>query len=262
MLPAAVERALKRLQADVDRETSYARRVELARASFARQNKAEDKVFRVVRSTLGAMCAGARRCMYCEDSAADEVEHHHPKNLYPDLVFVWSNYLYACGPCNGPKNNQFAVVGGNGKIVDVTRKKGAPVRQPAAGKTALIHPRSENPLDLIMLDIRGDTFLFVPSGEEGSLEDRRARYTIEVLRLNKRDYLPKARREAYYSYRARLSEYTARRDAGASEAESRSMIDAILRMQHPTVLHEMRRQRALIPELRKLIRRAPEALEW
>ena len=33
------------------------------------------------------MCAGAKRCMYCEDSAADEVEHHLPKNLYPEFVF-------------------------------------------------------------------------------------------------------------------------------------------------------------------------------
>ena len=47
--------------------------------------------------------------MYCEDSVGDEVEHHRPKNLYPDHTFLWDNYLYACGPCNGPKNNRFAV---------------------------------------------------------------------------------------------------------------------------------------------------------
>ena len=48
--------------------------------------------------------------MYCEDSVADEVEHFRPKDLYPDVVFAWRNYLYACGQCNGGKNNRFSIV--------------------------------------------------------------------------------------------------------------------------------------------------------
>jgi hypothetical protein len=35
----------------------------------------------------------------------DEAEHINPKDLYLERVFDWANYLYACGPCNGPKSN-------------------------------------------------------------------------------------------------------------------------------------------------------------
>lgn len=40
-----------------------------------------------------------------------------PKNMYPEKVFVWSNYLFSCGLCNGPKNNQFAVFDNTGNVV-------------------------------------------------------------------------------------------------------------------------------------------------
>jgi hypothetical protein len=200
--------------------------------------------------------------MYCEDSAADEVEHHRPKNLYPEHVFVWQNYLYACGPCNGPKKNQYAVFVADGSIVDVTRGYHQPVSPPVAGEPLLLHPRVENPLDYMMLDIQGDTFLFVPAADPQSREFERAKYTIELLRLNGRDHLPVARREAYGSYRARLVEYIHRRDAGANASALNLLIDALRRLQHPTVWSEMRRQHDLIPELTHLFASAPEALNW
>lgn len=221
-----------------------------------------NKAFRRVRSTLTSMCAGAKRCMYCEDSAADEVEHHRPKDLYPEHVFDWENYLYACGPCNGPKNNRFAVFASDGSLVDVTRKRNQPVRPPVKGNPVLLHPRIENPLEYMMLDILGDTFLFVPTAAAQSREFERAAYTIQLLRLNQRDYLPVARREAYRSYKSRLADYVHMRDAGASSSTLGLMIDAIRRMQHPTVWSEMSRQSNLIPELTHLFAPAPEALTW
>ena len=69
--------------------------------------------FRKVRESLTRMCSGAQRCVYCEDSVGDEVEHIEPKDLYPCLVFLWTNYVYACGRCNGGKSNKFAVVSGD-----------------------------------------------------------------------------------------------------------------------------------------------------
>src|SRR2546426_12783509 len=108
-LPAHAKQALQRYQAEVDAESGYERRVEIADAKFKTYNRKSNSAFEQIKDTLDAMCSGARRCMYCEDSAADEIEHHRPKNLYPELAFAWENYLYACGPCNGPKNNRFAV---------------------------------------------------------------------------------------------------------------------------------------------------------
>ena len=192
--------------------------------------------------------------MYCEDSAADEVEHHRPKDLYPEHVFVWENYLYVCGPCNGPKNNRFAVIAADGSIVDVSRKRnqpgflpGAPaaLKPPAAGDPVLLHPRVEDALDYMMLDILGDTFLFVPTAASPSRKFDRATYTIELLRLNHRDYLQAARRGAYGNYQARLFEYVHRREAGAGALELRRMISVIRDEEHPTVWSEMRRQNHL-----------------
>jgi uncharacterized protein (TIGR02646 family) len=253
---------LKRLQNAVDQATDYAKRVTAAKASFSNQNKTTNKTFKVVRETLTKMCSGARRCGYCEDSVADEVEHIKPKDLYPEVVFVWENYLYSCGPCNGPKNNQFAVLNdATGELIDVTRKTGMPVKPPEKGNPALINPREENPFDFIELDLLG-TFYFLPIAKEGSKQFIRADYTIKVLRLNDRDYLQVARGEAFSSYRARLTEYIKSRDEGGSEKELKALIDALKRMQHPTVWQEMKRQSDLIPELRKLFKQAPESLDW
>src|SRR5690242_775517 len=88
---------LAQYQRAIDDEPDYTKRVELADARFKQYNRRENPTFAEVRRTLDEMCSGACRCMYCEDSAADEVEHHRPKNLYPDRVFLWENYLYACG---------------------------------------------------------------------------------------------------------------------------------------------------------------------
>jgi len=68
--------------------------------------------------------------MYCEDSAAVEVEHHHPKAHYPELAFAWENYLYACGPCNRPKNSKFAIFSQTGKPVLIFRKAKDPFKPP------------------------------------------------------------------------------------------------------------------------------------
>ena len=90
-----------------------------------------------------------RICAYCsqELNRGDwgDVEHFRPKDLYPEFVFVWSNYFYACGPCNGPKNNQFSVIDGSSQLVDITRPRGGAIVAPARGDMALIDPRRENP---------------------------------------------------------------------------------------------------------------------
>ena len=111
-LPNACRSGLDSYQAHVDAGSTYEDRVKRAKAHFGAKNRSDDLVFKVVRGVLDAMCRGPRRCMYCEDAPADEVEHFKPKDLHPELAFAWSNYLYACGLCNGPKNNRFAVIAG------------------------------------------------------------------------------------------------------------------------------------------------------
>ena len=262
VLPPQAASTLQTYENEILRQPDYPTRVALAKAKFKQRNTSSNATFREIRDTLGEMCSGARRCMYCEDSMADEVEHHRPKDLYPEQVFAWLNYLYACGPCNSPKQNKFAVIDARGRRIDVARKKGDPVVPPMAGRTALLDPRVDDPLDFLMLDIAGDTFLFVAVPGLPPVETLRAEYTVELLRLNNRDPMPRARREAFDSYRARLVEYSSKAAAGASQVELRTLVEALRRMQHPTVWQEMKRQRSLVPKLNALFLRTPEALTW
>ena len=243
----------------MDSELTYGERVERGKALFESYNRKENRVFRVVRERLAAMCAGAKRCGYCEDSVGDEVDHIRPKDLYPEAVFVWENYLLACGPCNGGKNNRFSVIRG-GRLINVTRGRNDPVRRPQSGSPAPINPRREDPLAFLDLEIV-DTFMFLPRSDVPDGDKMRARHTIDVLDLN-RDVLLAARNEAYATYRARLHEYRGKRDNGASTDVLGRLRRGIKASAHPTVWREMQRQQPLIDELRTLFRDVPEALEW
>ena len=120
----------------------------------------------------------------------------------------------ACGQCNRGKSSRFSVVVCGG-LVDVTRRRNDPVLRPREGPPALIVPRDEDPLAFVDLEIV-DTFMFLPRQDLQGVNEERAEYSIEVLKLN-RDVLLEARREAYGTYRARLVEYRVHRDGGASE---------------------------------------------
>jgi uncharacterized protein (TIGR02646 family) len=259
-LPAEALAELEQLQHGIDAIAEYADRVAAAKVRFKNRNTATDPLFQVVRDALAAMCQGPRRCGYCEDSAADEVEHVRPKDLYPEVVFAWTNYLYACGPCNGPKNNRFAVFShSSAQCVDVTRKPRAPVIPPEPGDMVLIDPRTENPLDWMELDLL-DTFHFVPTEPPGSTAYKRAQYTIDVLRLNTREYLVEARRAAYGNYFRLAADYVKTRDSGDAEAALADFNAGLRGMSHRTVWQEMQRQQQTIPRLRNLLGSAPELL--
>ncbi len=253
---------LQRWQKEIDDLPAYADRVAAGKTKFSSRNRNDNATFRHVKEVLTRMCQGARRCGYCEDSVADEVEHIRPKDLYPEAVFSWDNYLYACGPCNGPKNNKFAVIAGQPEVlVDVTRADGAPVAAPQAGAMALIDPRTEDPLHFLFLDLL-NTFAFTPCIGLTEIEALRAGYTIEVLRLNARDYLVEARRTAFGNYRARLVEYAGEKQTGASQPDLDRRRDELLKVGHQTVWREMQRQHSLYPLLATLFAAAPEALHW
>ena len=258
-LPKSVAAELKKYQASVDSHPDYPGRVEAAKAQFKARNRPGNATFRAVRQTLNEMCHGSRRCMYCEDAPADEVEHFKPKDLYPDVAFAWDNYLYAWGLCNEPKNNQFSIIART-RLHDVTRRPGDPVVPPRKGRPALIDPRRENPLDFLMLDII-DTFEFVIISRPGSIAYERADYTRNVFRLNDRDYLIESRRTAFGSYCSLLRWYGDEVRAG-DRGKADRVRDYILGSSHATVWAEMKRQRGRIAELGSLFDRAPDALGW
>jgi len=261
-LPPETQSGLDKLQKQINKLKKYEQRVAEAKKLFAKRNKANDKIFKFVRAMLEEMCSGPRRCAYCEDSEADEVEHVKPKDLYPEVVFVWGNYVYACGHCNRLKSNQFAVFSRNtGKLVVVTRKAGDPIVPPELGDPVMINPRREDPLDFMQPDLLG-TFEFGPYSKAKSEEQERGDYTIKLLRLNKRKILPELRQIAYEAFVDKLERYIKKRDGGASRAEPDRIIRFLQRMNHQAVWQEIKRRYKVIPELKALFDQAPEALDW
>lgn len=261
-LPQTTARRLQAFQREIDEIFDYAQRVSIAAAKFKSRNTDRNATFRVVRETLTEMCFGAQRCCYCEDSAATQIDHHRPKSLYPDLVFVWENYVYACSGCNMPKQDRYAIFAQQtGDLLSVARSTKAPVVPPETGEVALIDPRRENPLDFMRLDIR-DTFRFMPYGLPESRTYQRAKYTIEVLQLNRRDYLPLARRQAYNGYVSHLHHYMRLRDQDVTPLRLQEIVQSIQNEKHPTVWFEMKRQYQRIPFLQEVFEAIPEALQW
>jgi len=245
------------LRGQVDAAGDYGQQVSQAKR---RWDAKPARVFATVREKLTEMCSGVRRCCYCEDSLADEVEHIRPKDLDPEVAFHWENYVFACGPCNGPKNNQFAVLDATGQRITVTRKRRAPVAPPTPGDPALINPREEDAELLLELDLV-DTFQFVPRPGLSGRELERANYTYEMLFRDREDMML-ARVAAYRDYLAHLRGYSKRRDEGASANELRLLREDLLPRQHPSVWRAMQRQPDRRPELAQAFIEAPEALDW
>jgi uncharacterized protein (TIGR02646 family) len=71
------------------------------------------------------------KCAYCEQVAAKDIEHFHPKASHPDRMFQWTNFLRGCKNCNNAKRDRF------------------PLRD---GQPLLIDPCSEEPLDFFLWD--------------------------------------------------------------------------------------------------------------
>ncbi|RYZ36812.1 MAG: hypothetical protein EOO71_30400 [Myxococcaceae bacterium] len=261
-LPEPAHSRLVEYQGEIDSLPDYEARVERAKTRFGGLNRKGEPTFDSVKATLSKMCVGVQRCAYCEDSLADEVEHIRPKALYPDWVFAWMNYLYACGPCNGPKNSHFAVFAqGTGTLTNVGRRRGDPVTPPVAGHPVLLDPRMDDPTAFMRLDLV-DTFFFTASAAPGTVDHQRAKYTIDLLGLNRREALPRTRRAAYQDYRAHLSQYVNERNQGNEPEHLLRLADEIRTRQHATVWLEMKRQHLLIPTLKRLFEAAPEALGW
>jgi hypothetical protein len=260
-LTSALSAGLAKYQSVVNLQQTYALQISVGIKNYGAYNKPNNPIFGPIRQLLSDMCNGPVRCMYCEDSVADEIEHFWPKSVWPDYVFVWDNYLYACGPCNGAKLNAFTIFDPGSPSTRYVVPKGG--KKPTAPppphwNPMLIDPRSENPLNFMMLDLMG-TFNFVPIGV-----NERADFTIKTLGLNARRSLVKARESAFLAYRALLHEYGVRKANGASAAVLKQLMQGIMSLPHRTVWEEMKRQRiyAQHTQLNQLFAGATEALNW
>lgn len=229
------------------------------------------------------MCVGVEICNYCENNEATDVEHVYPKSFFPERAFKWENYLLACKTCNsGYKLDKFAVFSptGSDTSVDLTRSTA-----PTTDDSVMIDPRTEDPLQFFWLDIQSKTFVLDPHLSLNPHDKHRAEYTLKLLGLNDRDTLVAARKTAAKYYLDRLERYVKARDAATIEeletvVQDPDFIDKAQLLEtekqricqqiivdiqtyaHPTVWHELKRQRDDLPKTNSLLSRASEALTW
>ena len=51
-------------------------------------------------------------CGYCEEAAAlGGVDHFRPKSRFPEMVYSWSNWVFACSKCNSTKQDKWPACG-------------------------------------------------------------------------------------------------------------------------------------------------------
>ncbi len=68
-----------------------------------------DSHWRLFRADLERVFFGI--CAYCEESTRGEVDHFRPKSRFPNLVYTWANWLFACHDCNRAKSDRWPATG-------------------------------------------------------------------------------------------------------------------------------------------------------
>ncbi|MGB1207315.1 MAG: retron system putative HNH endonuclease [Chitinophagales bacterium] len=98
------------------------------------------------------------KCAYCESHITHidygDIEHFRPKSKFSKLCFEWSNFLLACGVCNGAahKGNKF------------------PEKD---GQAMFVNPVEEEPNDLFKFeyDVKTGTANVLPKNDRGKVTE-------------------------------------------------------------------------------------------
>jgi hypothetical protein len=131
---------------------------------------------------------------------------------------------------------------------------------PQAGAGALINPRREDPLTFLTLDL-GTGRLVERDPDPSTTRARRARYTIDTLKLN-RAPLPERRLDAYDTKKSNLSRYVEDQTTSPRNPMTPARAQELLLGEHRLVWAEMKSNLLLDEELAVLFELAPEALGW
>jgi uncharacterized protein (TIGR02646 family) len=193
---------LSNLQASIDTLPTFKEKADKAQSLWGTKGNAAGKnAFVEIKDILTSMCIYVEVCNYCEQSEANDIEHIHPKSFFPHVTFVWDNYLLACKQCNsGLKLDKCFVMDNEGNLITTERGE-----EPLYKVIAFINPRSEDPNDFMYLNM--ETYKFDVFPWVIGKKRNQALSTIEILQLNERATLIKARKSAkghYYNQLERL----------------------------------------------------------
>ena len=72
-------------------------------------NRPNDDYWRRFKPDLEAAFSGL--CAYCENGTKGQIDHFRPKSRWPELVYHWSNWLFACSDCNNGKSDKWPICG-------------------------------------------------------------------------------------------------------------------------------------------------------
>lgn len=119
--PSPISVVLMRRQEALDADTT---RVQTSWKSFTRL-----KTYAALRSTLAEPLGTRRRCAFCSDSRAADIEHFWPKSTYPERTYRFENLLLVCPECNRAKLHRFPI--------------------DASGLPLLVNPSADDPWDVL-----------------------------------------------------------------------------------------------------------------
>ncbi len=211
-------------------------------------------------STLGC------RCTYCEVDQVADIDHLRPKSLWPQLTWCWENLVPACAYCNSRKKQaRDAVLDAacDSGFREITRRKGGAVVPPPDGPTAWWSPQRRDPQQGFTLELVDDIERgrIYPRARAPSADHARARWTIDVLELN-RAHLWRARRSSFEDYLRWLQEVVRAIGSNDPQRLARLRRELVEDKGPPFVWREMKLQRERLPELDDLLRAAPDVLTW
>ena len=72
-------------------------------------SRPNDTYWRRFKTDLDAAFSGL--CAYCENETGGQIDHFRPKSRWPELVYCWSNWLFACPECNHGKRDKWPICG-------------------------------------------------------------------------------------------------------------------------------------------------------
>ena len=278
------------MQEEINSQANF--REKVVRADLKWKTKqsttAAKATFAEIKSKLVKMCSGTEICVYCEHNEATDIEHIFPKRLYPNKCFFWGNYVLVCGKCNTHfKKEIFKIFNPSESetLQDVTPKRNE-YTESENEDAVFINQRIDDPMEYLEIDFLGKTFYYIERQAPGTRGYEKAKFTKDLLGLNRREDLVQHRKTAYKFYKGELQRYAAIRhtanmpemlplidslmdvfDAdGEFEVEKHSVLAVIQKRieshSHPTIWREMIRQRESLPETHQLFQQVPDALTW
>lgn len=283
VLKNGLQQHLQQAQAKIDQLPSYYQKVKQAKVLWLGKKKtnAQKAAFNRIEKALQV---DNHFCHYCEGKEGNSIEHFYPRGFYPNLTFVWENYLWSCQACNTQyKGAQFAIFqsSDNDQIMPLVKDRSF---VPPANQDALcLNPRVDDPLDYWYLDLQ--TGLYTVKTTNSPREQARAKYTLELLQLNQRPALINGRLKAYQNYQHLLkiwaktqsnpspdylktilppkpASFYKQPTASQQKMAYNYLYQQFIALPYGSVWRSMQQQKTLFPELNALFEQASTVLGW